>query len=67
MSVETVLRWVGQGKLPAIRLPGGAIRFREDEIEALFEEWATPSRGDVTHPEGRRPLGTVEGVTHPRS
>ena len=26
-----VLRWTRRGELPAIRLPGGAIRFREDE------------------------------------
>jgi excisionase family DNA binding protein len=34
VSTETALRWVRQGKLPAIRLPGGAIRFREEEVEA---------------------------------
>jgi excisionase family DNA binding protein len=45
MSNETVLRWVRQDKLPAIRLPGGAIRFREDDIEAKLAEWATPGRG----------------------
>ena len=26
---ETVLRWTRRGELPAIRLPGGAIRYRE--------------------------------------
>jgi excisionase family DNA binding protein len=34
-SSETVLRWTRNGTLPAIRLPGGAIRFREAELE----EW----------------------------
>lgn len=34
VSAETVLRWTRRGELPAIRLPGGAVRFREDEIEA---------------------------------
>ena len=28
VSTETVLRWTRRGELPAIRLPGGAIRFR---------------------------------------
>jgi excisionase family DNA binding protein len=55
VSTETVLRWVRRGKLPAFRLPGGAIRFREDVIERLLDQWATPSRGVVTHPGERRP------------
>jgi excisionase family DNA binding protein len=66
VSTETVLRWVRQGKLPAFQL-GRAIRFREDEIEQWLAERATSERGDVTHPAGRRPPGTVEVVTHPRS
>ncbi len=48
VSTETVLRWTRQGKLSAIRLPGGAIRFREDEVERRLEEWATPRRGVLT-------------------
>ena len=28
-----MLRWTRKGELPAIRLPGGAIRYREDELE----------------------------------
>jgi excisionase family DNA binding protein len=35
VSTETVLRWTRRGDLPAIRLPGGAIRFRED----MLDEW----------------------------
>jgi excisionase family DNA binding protein len=38
VSSETVLRWYRAGKLPAIRLPGDAIRFREDELETWLEE-----------------------------
>lgn len=33
VNTETVLRWTRRGDLPAIRLPGGAIRFREPEID----------------------------------
>jgi excisionase family DNA binding protein len=33
VSPETVLRWTRRGELPAIRLPGGALRYRRDEIE----------------------------------
>ena len=48
VSPETVLRWTRRGELPAIRLPGGAIRFREVEVEAWLEERATPRRGALT-------------------
>jgi excisionase family DNA binding protein len=33
VSAETVLRWTRRGELPGFRLPGGALRFREDELE----------------------------------
>ena len=56
MSPETVLRWTRRGELPAIRLPGGAIRFRTAEIEAWLEERATPRRGVLTTSAGRRPV-----------
>jgi excisionase family DNA binding protein len=65
VSAETVLRWTRRGMLPAIRLPSGAIRFREDALDAWMVERATPGRGDVTHPAGRRPAATLSGVTHP--
>jgi excisionase family DNA binding protein len=50
VSAETVLRWTRRGELPAIRLPGGAIRFREDEIDAWLGRRATPRRGSANHP-----------------
>jgi len=62
MSTETVLRWVRQGRLPAFRLPGGAIRFREDEIDGWLAERATPGRGVVEHPAGRRPTASVHSL-----
>jgi len=33
VSTETVLRWTRRGDLPALRLPGGAIRYRESELD----------------------------------
>jgi excisionase family DNA binding protein len=66
VSTETVLRWARRGELPGIRLPGGAIRFREDEIEDWLEERATLRRGSVSHPDERRPAGTLSGVSHPQ-
>ncbi len=52
VSTETVLRWTRRGELPAIRLPGGAIRFHEAEIEAWLDERATPRRGVLATPAG---------------
>jgi excisionase family DNA binding protein len=37
VSAETVLRWTRRGDLPGFRLPGGALRFREDDLD----EWLT--------------------------
>ena len=45
VSTETILRWTRRGDLPAIRLPGGAIRYREDQLERWLAERATTSRG----------------------
>lgn len=50
-SPETILRWTRLGDLPAIKLPGGAIRYRTDDLEAWMTERATPSRGVSPTPE----------------
>ena len=63
VSAETVLRWTRRGELPAIRLPGGAIRYREDVIDGWLEQRATPVRGVVEHPAGRRPGASVHSLT----
>ena len=59
VGTETVLRWTRRGDLPAVRLPGGALRYREDALDAWLEERATPPRGVVEHHGGRRPRGSV--------
>jgi excisionase family DNA binding protein len=43
VSAETVLRWTRRGELPAIRLPGGALRYREPELEAWLQARGTQS------------------------
>lgn len=58
VSTETVLRWTRRGELPAIRLPGGAIRYREDELEDWLQKRATPRRGALT---------TTPGAAQPRT
>ena len=50
VSAETVLRWTRRGELPAIRLPGGAIRFRQDELDGWLEQRATPGEEVSTTP-----------------
>jgi excisionase family DNA binding protein len=41
VSAETVLRWTRRGDLPGFRLPGGALRFREDDLEQWLNGRAT--------------------------
>ena len=65
VSAETVLRWARRREIPSIHLPGGAVRFGEQEIARWLEERATPRRGSVSHPEERRPASTLSGVSHP--
>lgn len=45
VCAETVLRWIRHGELPAIRLPGGAVRIIESELQAWLRARATPARG----------------------
>jgi len=41
VSPETVLRWTRRGELPALRLPGGAIRYRPADLDAWLEQRST--------------------------
>ncbi len=66
VSAETVLRWTRRGELVGFRLPGGALRYREDALDAWLEERATAqTRGSVTHPAHRRPGVTLVGSPTP--
>jgi excisionase family DNA binding protein len=38
VSPETVLRWARQREIPSLHLPGGAVRFREEEVEHWLKE-----------------------------
>lgn len=53
VHAETILRWTRRGELPAIRLPGGAIRYRENDLDGWLEERATAQTRSCQPP--RRP------------
>jgi excisionase family DNA binding protein len=55
VHTETVLRWVRRGMLPGFRLPGGALRFRENDLERWFAERATPAKEVDSHPRPASP------------
>ena len=55
VSAETVLRWTRRGDIPAIRLPGGAIRFRPEDFDAWLE-------GRAVGVSSQSPKGTVRGI-----
>ena len=74
VTAETVLRWTRRGELPAIRLPGGAIRYREPTTSTRGSSSTRDGRGrprSVSHPDGRahgREATTpvrFSGVSHP--
>jgi excisionase family DNA binding protein len=51
ISPDTLLRWTRAGKVPALRLPGGAIRYRPDAIEAWLVERETAGAGVEESPD----------------
>lgn len=36
VSVDTLRRWAEEGKVPAVRTPGGRWRFRREDIDAVY-------------------------------
>jgi excisionase family DNA binding protein len=68
VSTETVLRWSRCGSLPSFCLPGGAIRFRQDDLDAWLEGRRRPGEGlsatprDVDMPRDG-PAGRLAAVT----
>jgi excisionase family DNA binding protein len=69
VSPETILRWTRRGELPAIKLPGGAIRYRAEVVDQWLEECEIgggrrPPRS-VTAPERHPPAAIVPGRHRP--
>jgi excisionase family DNA binding protein len=67
VSTETVLRWTRRGELPAFKLPGGAIRYRELDLDAWLEARATGDvpRGLSPAPDATRRQSEVSLVASP--
>jgi excisionase family DNA binding protein len=62
VSTETVLRWTRARKLPGFRMPGGALRYLDEELEAWLAERATsepPGSRRRASAAGGRSLGRV--------
>ena len=55
VSTETVLRWARRGLLPAIRLPGGAIRFQNGPVPLCAIAKMTPRKSSSVRAFSRPP------------
>ena len=61
LSVETVLRWTRRGVLPGFRLPGGALRYEPEAIDA----WLAARRVGEEAGDGHREVSPTRHVTRP--
>jgi len=43
VSPLTIIRWEASGRLPAIRLGAGTVRYRKSDVEALIASSLTPN------------------------
>ncbi|MEJ7787355.1 MAG: helix-turn-helix domain-containing protein [Solirubrobacteraceae bacterium] len=48
VHTETVLRYTRDGKLSAIRLPGGGLRYRDETLQAWLDESVCRDPGEET-------------------
>ena len=65
VSLKTVRRWTRAGRLPALTLPGGTVRYRPDRLET----WeAARTHGTRNHvrlaPSPARKLSAGKGSAH---
>jgi excisionase family DNA binding protein len=65
MNPETILRWTRRGEFEGVvvRLPGGAIRFREEQFDAWLTKRAAPTRSLPTTTPSAALIGTVQSLT----
>lgn len=55
VSRSTVYRWSEAGILPSVRLPGGLIRFKSEDVRAFID-------GYYGHEKERKPLKSVRAI-----
>jgi excisionase family DNA binding protein len=60
VSPETILRWTRRGELPAIRLPGGALRYREDDLHQWLDTRATLPATPTERPRAASTAGGMQ-------
>jgi excisionase family DNA binding protein len=60
VSSETILRWTRRGDLPAIRLPGGALRYRGPDLDGWLAARATST--DTGYDKCPGAVGAARGV-----
>ena len=53
VSSETILGWTRRGVIPGFRLPGGALRYRESELEQWLARRRSSDQRSITN--GIRP------------
>jgi excisionase family DNA binding protein len=51
-STETILRWTREGKLPGRRMPGGALRYRPEDLDAWLDARTTDAGPVAVIPRG---------------
>jgi excisionase family DNA binding protein len=66
ISTGALLRWTRAGRVPALKLPSGAVRYRPEQIDAWLEQHETA--GDATRGVSPTPDATRrEDAILPRS
>jgi excisionase family DNA binding protein len=63
VSSETVLRWTRSDKLPGFRMPGGALRYREADLDDWLAERATAETRALSREARARGRRTVRRVS----
>lgn len=57
ISTGALLRWTRAGQVPAVKLPGGAVRYRPEAIDAWLADRSFPAyTGNLTNAHASKKL-----------